>query len=273
MVKGFSEGFDIGYAGVVDRQDYSQNIPLKVGTKEDLWGKIMKEVKLKRVAGPFSEIQFKTFIQTSIGLVPKAGNQTRLIFHLSYDFPHSGNKSLNASTPKELCRVKYKDLDHAISCCFQWAEEINGIKKIFYSKSDVQSAFRLVPLKRKCWKWLIFKAINPSTGKICYFTDKCLPFGRSISCSHFQKFSNAIRHILEVKIRRPLSITNYLDDFLFVGKTVRICNQMMSYFLTICNRLGVPISRKKLNGLLQLSLSLGSCWIVADLCFPFQRKK
>ena len=85
LKNGFMTGFDIGYQGPCDRQSESHNIPLdpKIGNKVQLWNKIIKEVKLKRVAGPYSSILFKNYIQSPIGLVPKAGNQTRLIFHLS----------------------------------------------------------------------------------------------------------------------------------------------------------------------------------------------
>ena len=74
----------------------------------------MDEVQVGRFAGPFSDIPYKdTYIQSPIGLVPKAGNKTRLIFHLSYTFKN-GNKSVNYHTPKELCSVKYNDLDVAV---------------------------------------------------------------------------------------------------------------------------------------------------------------
>ena len=88
-----------------------------MGTKTDLWNKIIKEVKLKRYAGPFKkrDLPFKNYIQSPIGLVPKANGETRLIFHLSYDFKDSGQTSLNAKTPEQKCHVKYKDLDHAIA--------------------------------------------------------------------------------------------------------------------------------------------------------------
>ena len=85
--RGLTEGFDIGYEGPTNRQSRSENIPFTVGNKVILWNKLMKEVKLGRVAGPFKEIPFDNFIQSPIGLVPKAGgdgNETRLIFHLSY---------------------------------------------------------------------------------------------------------------------------------------------------------------------------------------------
>ena len=73
----------------------------------------MKEVKLKRVMGPYSKVPFKNYIQSPIGLVPKAGGQTRLIFHLSYDFGPN-ERSVNHHTAKELCSVRYCNLDHAV---------------------------------------------------------------------------------------------------------------------------------------------------------------
>ena len=104
----FEQGFDIGYEGPQQRQSSSENIPLTVGDPVELWNKLMKEVKLGRVAGPFEKIPFENYMQSPIGLVPKAGgDQTRLIFHLSYDFKSDGLKSLNYHTPKEKCSVRY----------------------------------------------------------------------------------------------------------------------------------------------------------------------
>ena len=114
LENGFTSGFDIGYEGPQERQSTSENIPFTMGNDTILWNKIMKEVSLDRVAGSFEKIPFSNFIQSPVGLVPKAGNQTRLIFHLSYDFK-DGLKSLNHFTPHTKCTVKYKDLGYAVS--------------------------------------------------------------------------------------------------------------------------------------------------------------
>ena len=112
---GFKHGFDIGYQGPKQRSSKSSNIPLKVGSPVELWNKLIKEVKAMRVAGPFDTIPFDHFIQSPIGLVPKdGGSQTRLIFHLSFDFGEQADqRSLNYHTLKELCSVCYQDLDCA----------------------------------------------------------------------------------------------------------------------------------------------------------------
>ena len=74
LIEGFTNGFSLGYTGPTDRQDTSENIPFMVGNQVDMWTKIMKEVKLGRMAGPYKRIPFKNFVQSPIGLVPKAGN-------------------------------------------------------------------------------------------------------------------------------------------------------------------------------------------------------
>ena len=85
----------------------------------------MKEVHLGRVAGPFEKISYDNFIQSPIRLVPKAGgDQTRLIFHLLYNFKRDGYKSLNFHAPKQKCSVKYRDLDHTVQAFLRLAPEL-----------------------------------------------------------------------------------------------------------------------------------------------------
>ena len=87
LVQGFTNGFDIGYRGPKQRKHESNNIPIKpgVGSLLEMWNKIMKEVK-ENYAGPFEWPPTSYYVQSPLGLVPKAGNKTRLIFHLSFDF-------------------------------------------------------------------------------------------------------------------------------------------------------------------------------------------
>ena len=243
LVEGFRRGFPISYAGPVNRQDYSNNIPCRVGSKTEMWNKVMKEVKLKRFASPYKTIPFKNFIQSPIGLVPKHDNQTRLIFHLSYDFKDSGGKSVNSHIPKEDCKTKYRDLDFAVKLGLRLAGEEN--LPLFYGKTDLEAAFRVLPLSRESYKWVILRAEDPETGEKWFFIEKNLPFGSSISCSHFQEFSDSLRNIVEFKTRSPVALTNYLDDFLFTATTVRKCNYLIKVFLDVCFEIGVPVAQKK----------------------------
>ena len=86
IIKGFHEGFPLGYENPNLVKITAANLQLTIGDKIDLWNKVMKEVGLKRFAGPFGRIPFdEDYIQSPIGLVSKDdGLDTRLIFHLSY---------------------------------------------------------------------------------------------------------------------------------------------------------------------------------------------
>ena len=182
----------------------------------------MKEVKAQRYAGPYDDIPFENYIQSPIGLLLKAGNKTRFIFHLSYESSKDElGRSLNGCTPKEKCTVKYNNLDTAVKQCILESEHVELVnvdrsKLVFLGKTDLLSAFCVLPMQVGCFQWLVLMAEDPKDQKIKYFVDKCLPFGVSISCSHYQRFLNALRHIMEFHTQRK-AITNYPDDFLFIA--------------------------------------------------------
>ena len=249
LKEGFTKGFSIGYTGPTKRSNTSRNIPFSVGDKFDMWEKIMKEVAAKRLAGPYNNIPFQNYIQSPIGLVPKAGGKTRLIFHLSYDFSESEQGgSLNRHTPKELCSVKYNDLDYAVRLCLKVSSEArrrNGSGTVYLAKSDLMSAFRMLPIIKEHWCWLVMKAEDPQSGGMRYFVDKYLPFGASISCSHFQRFSNALKFLVEYITGKKFHLVNYLDDFLFIETTSWDCNAMVRSFVTLCNDIRLPVSLDK----------------------------
>ena len=196
LINGFENGFSIGYDRPQDVQHRSPNLKFRgVGNKTILWNKVMKEVKLGCFPGPFKEIPFKNFIQSQIGLVPKDDRKTtRLIFHLSY--PQGKNSWLvNANTDKALCSVTYPSFDRAVQLC------IAARKCCMTAKSDMTSAFRHLRIKKLHWKFLVMMAESPINKKIYFFVDKCLPFGSSISCAHFQEFSNAVAYLVHWKTK------------------------------------------------------------------------
>ena len=263
LVSGFTQGFDFGYKGPLQRTDILDNIPIKpgVGSPREMWNKIMKEVKERHYAGPFERPPTKYYVQSPLGLVPKAGNKTRLIFHLSYDFGESHHqKSINWHTPPELCSVRYNDLDQVVRNSLKILKHMNA-SQLWYAKSDCSNAFRIVPgLPHKRFL-LTMKAPHPVTKVIYYFVDKCMPFGASISCAIFQAFSDALRHIVEWKITMTMfiepALTNYLDDFLFLAINAILCNGQVRVFLQICATIGCPISMEKTEWASQLLTFLG----------------
>ena len=118
LVNSFRNGFPLHYMGKEDVQMVSANLRFHIGDEVQLWNKVMKEVKLKRYAGPFDKIPFDHYIQSPIGLVPKdGGSATRLIFHLSH--PRHSGFSVNANIPPSHCSTKYPDFNEAVQMCLQ----------------------------------------------------------------------------------------------------------------------------------------------------------
>ena len=237
LVEGFSNGFSLEVEGELNGQFTSANLKLEIGSKTELWNKVMSEVRDGRFAGPFKKPPFEHFIQSPIGLVPKDnGTKTRLIFHLSH--LRSGKyRSVNAGIPQSKCTVKYPDFQDAIKLCLQAGVKCN------ISKSDISRAFRNCLMRIQDFKFLLMKAKHPKTGEMFYFVDKCLPFGSSISCAIFQKVSNAISHL--VKWKTGKTNVNYLDDFLFAALLKAICDGQVEAFIQICAELGFPVAIEK----------------------------
>ena len=167
---------------------------------------------------------------------------------------------MNYHTPKQLSSVQYNDLDCAVQNSLKFLKA-TGATQLYYAKSDCSNAFRILP-GRISQRWLlILKMRHPKTSQWCYFVDKCMPFGASISCANFQAFSDALKHItewhLELIFQIHYPITNYLDDFLFFALTLIRCNQLVKIFLEICRTIGCPISMEKTEWASQLMIFLG----------------
>lgn len=129
LIEGFTDGFDLGYRGPTDVQLEANNLRFRVGSKTELWNKIMLEVKEKRFAGGFRRPPYDNFIQSPLGLVPKDQNKTRMIFHLS--FPEK--QSVNFHTPKELSKTIYNEFDIAVRLCAKAGRNAH------MAKSDLKS--------------------------------------------------------------------------------------------------------------------------------------
>lgn len=239
LVDGFSEGFPLHYQGIREDTDclnlgsVRQNVNMALK-------KVQKEVDLGRVAGPFKERPLPNLRLSPLGLIPKSTpGEFRLIHHLS----HPKDNSVNSGIDSDLCSVQYTKFDAAI-------ELVQNLGQgALLAKSDIKSAFRLLPISPQDFDLLGFKLQG------YYYFDKCLPMGCSLSCSLFEKFSSALEWIVQNKSGKR-SVLHYLDDFLFGGKAGSTqCKDLLECFLASCENLGVPIAEEK---------TLGPCTV---LCF------
>ena len=289
---GFTRGFPLEYHGPKNRRLKSCNMPLRCGSKVQLWNKMIKEVNLKRFAGPFKSVPFKYFVQSPAGLVPKHdpdendspgsknGNQennsskyknqaTHLIFNLSW----RKGTSINDYTPCELCTFKYKDLDKAVQMCLEvLGSEQNKQHKCFLAKTDIKSAFRHLPIRPEDWCWLVLMARHPVTNKKYYFADKLTPFGSSVSCRHSQRVSNGLEAVFWHRTNHKSN--NYLGDFLFASFIQQLCNDLVREFIQICIEIKLPISEDKTEWVTEFIIFLGMLLNTRDrlILIPLEKK-
>ena len=221
-------------------QSFQKNLPTASANPDIVSSNLSTEVSLGRMAGPFVTPPFQNFQVSRIVSAPKKNsNKFRTIFHLSY--PKSGSNSINFSISKEDFSLQYVTIDDAIE----------GIKRFgsgcFLAKTDIESAFRLVPvhpddyeLLGMCWE-----------GE--YYYDKVLPFGLRSAPSIFNKFSDALEWILLNK-RKISFVCHILDDFLLIEPPAAMppfdstCQQSLTDMLSTFETINIPIAQGKTQG-------------------------
>jgi hypothetical protein len=193
--------------------------------------KLAKELGKGRIAGPFSHQPFPNFRTSPIGLQPKkTPGEYRLIHHLSYP----EGSSVNDGILRCYTDVRYATIDTAIAM----------IKKVgkwcFLAKTDIESAFRLLPVHPDDYPLLGLSSWQDK----CYY-DKCLPMGCSSSCSLFEKFSTSLEWWARHRLGIP-NVAHILDDFLIVTKSLSGGLAALAAFM--CVKLGVPLVAAKTVG-------------------------
>ena len=158
--------------------------------------KLSKELSLGRIAGPFAARPLPLLQCSPSGLVPK---------HLS----HPSGRSINDFIALDRCVVHYASFDTAVDLVMR-----AGVGA-WLAKSDIKSAFRLLPVHPEDYELLGF------TFDGLYYYDKCLPMGCSISCSLFELFSTFFEFQVK-QVAHSQFVTHYLDVFCLLGPLLRL---------------------------------------------------
>ena len=231
LANGFKFGFKIPYTGPRS-YIFCKNLKSADENKDQVYKKLIQEAELGRMAGPFQSLPIPNLRISPIGTVPKKDGGLRIITHLSYP---QGN-SVNSFIDPELASVQYSSFDQVV-------EIVSNLGKgALMGKMDIKSAFRLIPVSPSDFDLLGIQFNDQ------YFIDKCLPFGCSISCSVFEKFSTFL-HWLTVQKCDLNTMEHYLDDFFFAGPpNTTQCHRLMSCFEAVCADLQVPLADDKKFG-------------------------
>ena len=201
---------------------------------------IEEEILAGRIAGPFCSPPFDVFQLNPIGLVPKkTPNKFRMIVDLSS--PHDST-SVNYNIADEHASVSYASVHDAVRAV------LRSGSKSFMAKTDIEKAFRLLPLKPEqyhlfCFQW-----------KGLFYHEKVLAMGARSSCQLFQKFSSALAFIAK---KHGIDVVHYLDDFFFVKGSSKSCKKDLLLFFSICKDINIPLVLSKTLGPDQIMEFLG----------------
>lgn len=231
LIQGFNNGFRLNYTGP-RYHTLAPNLLSANLYQEETMAKLMKEVSLGRMLGPFHDLPISTLRISPIGLVPKSDGSWRLITHLSYPT----DLSVNSFIDEKLCKVQYTSFDSILDKIFYLGP------KALLGKIDIKSAFRLLIVHPADFDLLGIQFQG------LYFVEKNLPMGLSLSCCLWEKFANFLQWLTEVRSGLA-TLDHYLDDFIFMGSEhTQDCAALMSVFSDTCSELGVPIAEDKTMG-------------------------
>ena len=194
--------------------------------------KVNQEIALGRIAGPFKNPPFHHQVISPLALRQKRNStKFRLLHNLSA--PYDGS-SVNANIPDSAAKVKYSSISQAVQL-------ILDHNCSYLAKSDIQDAFRLIPLHPSEYRLMGFKLHDK------YYFDKCLPMGCRSSCAIFETFSDALVDILKTHYNVKLVI-KVLDDFLFLAPTEPECAAALESFRHLAKRINLPLAEHKTVG-------------------------
>ena len=231
LIDGFTHGFSLRNFSFTTR-DKDKNLHTAKEHPEVVSHKIAKELSLGRIMGPFIHCPFDNPVISPLGLQPKKEQGK---FRVIHDLSYPEGASINAGIPREFSSVKYSSVSDAVQCILRKG------RGAFLAKTDIESAFRIIPLRPSDYHLLGFKWNN------LYYFDRCLPMGASSSCAIFELFSTALHWIIS-RFLPGVGVVHVLDDFLFIGPSFEACSYALKFFLFICQDIGVPISTSKTMG-------------------------
>ena len=233
IMDGITTGFRIGF----DYAHYHCNSAKRnmLSTSQhpgEVEVRLRAECELGRIIGPIQADSFPLHINR-FGVIPKPHQPGR--WRMIVDLSHPKGSSVNDGISSQLCSLSYASIDDAISTIIQLGRGTQ------LAKLDLESAYRIVPVHPHDRHLLGMEW----GGK--WYMDTVLPFGLRSAPKIFTALADGLIWIMGRNgIERAL---HYLDDYLFFGKPEsQQCAKALNLALSICERLGVPVSSKKVEG-------------------------
>ena len=224
-------GTHVGYTGP-NKPRVSRNLISANQHPDIVTSNLYKEISLGCVAGPFISSPLPNLQCHPLGVVPKKhSSEWRTIYHLSYP----EGDSINNHIPKDPYALQYVRVDDAIRIL-----KFLGPGS-FMAKTDLKSAFRLIPIHPDNWPLLGIYWQKQ------YYVDLYLPFGLRSTPFLFNQLSDALEWVLKHNygLQRVLHI---LDDFFIAEPAHLQCLASFSTLLRFFMSVHAPVLTSKTLG-------------------------
>ena len=149
---------------------------------------------LGRIVGPFPSPPFVHFQVNPVGLVPK---KELGAFRMIVDMSNPPGSSINDFIEDEFATVSYASFKEAIKMIIECG------KGAYMCKTDITSAFRLLPLHPDLYHFSLIKCADQ------FYVDRCLAMGTRSSCNLFEKVSCALQFRRKYPIHNSLNYHYY----------------------------------------------------------------
>jgi hypothetical protein len=237
LISGLSNGFDIFLdEEKIQSSKECKNLKSSKDEPEIVDSLIQNELEKGFVIGPFSEPPFQLYRISPVGIaIGKYSGKKRLILDLSSPHNDPNHESINNLIDKEKCSLTYVKIDDAIKHIQEFG------RGTILCKTDIQDAFKQIPVTPEQWRFLGFKWNNN------YYFSVRLPFGSRSSPKIFDNLSQAVCWIAKHNYGIH-TILHLLDDFLTIDRPSADGERTMLILKMIFKRLGIPLSEKKTEG-------------------------
>lgn len=224
-------GTHVGYSGP-EKPRVSRNLVSATQHPDVVSTNLTKEVSLGRVAGPFDHPPLPNLQCHPVGVVPKKhSSEWPTIYHLSYP----EGDSINDYIPKDPYTLQYVRVDDAISILQSLGPGS------FMAKTDLKSAFRLIPIHPDHWHLLGIYWQSQ------YYIDLYLPFGLRSAPFLFNRLSDALEWVLKNNYHVK-NVIHILDDFFIAEPSRMQCLSSFSTLLRLFMSVNAPVVASKTLG-------------------------
>ena len=233
LLRGMTEGFCIGF----NYQDCTcksakRNMKSAFDNPQVVRDYLALESKLGRIEGPL-DIGTPCIITNRFGVIPKQHQPGK--WRLIVDLSHPKGASVNDGIEQDLCSLSYASIDDAVSMVLQKG------RGTLLAKLDLESAYRIVPVHPQD-RHLLGMQFD---GEL--YVDTALPFGLRSAPKIFTALADGL---LWIMTRHGIQAAlHYLDDYIFFGTPdTSECAEALKLALQLCEQLGVPVSKLKVEG-------------------------